>query len=137
MTVQLLIPPSTEQPAFDARALSIRERLIQYLAGENELAEFLDWYEPLSWEVAASGEAQKYPLVTDLDLTIAEFDAGHRSEDDLREMWRSLLRTTVVAAGKPPEGLQPVKTGASSEIEVRQLGVRPQPAHTRAAAGAS
>jgi hypothetical protein len=62
----------------------IREALAGYVSGEVPLAEFQEWFVPRAWEALAEGGSVS-DLVSEVELLLAEFTGGHRSEHDLRE----------------------------------------------------
>lgn len=65
----------------------IREALARYLSGEVFLKELQEWFIPRAWEVLAeSGPAAD--LVAEIELLLAEYTSGQRSESDLREAFK-------------------------------------------------
>ncbi|MGH2588319.1 MAG: hypothetical protein ACRDJE_25645 [Dehalococcoidia bacterium] len=74
----------------------IRARLDRYLAGEQSMAEFQRWFIPASWNVHRSGNPAVEGLVGEVGLLLAEFEAGDRSEDELRKHFRPLAKDRSV-----------------------------------------
>jgi len=81
----------------------IRERLVRYLAGEISLAAFQEWLVPRAWDVEQSGNAAAIELANELELRLAEYTSGHRTEAELREALLPLVRTqhSVYGASVP------------------------------------
>lgn len=88
--------------------IQIRERLLGYLNGGTDLHAFEDWFVPAAWDIEKSGACQALDLTYEVELLLAEYTNGHRSESDLREELCRLIpvyrgafgtRSTIVASG--------------------------------------
>ncbi len=80
----------------------IEKRLSQYLAGQSTLAEFHNWYIPIVWDIDAEPEGVKR-FAHRLQLFLAEFSNGDRTEDELRSaFWDVLNRNVTVIVGTTP-----------------------------------
>ena len=77
----------------------VRAQLDRYLAGEQSIAEFQRWFLPASWNVHRSGNLAAEDLVGEVGLLLAEFEAGDRSEDDLRALLNRLADDRSVRSG--------------------------------------
>jgi hypothetical protein len=73
--------------------LEIREQLDRYLAGDQSLGEFREWFIPRCWDVLDGGEDRLQELVYDVELRLAEFTNGQWTEAGLKELFQPLLRT--------------------------------------------
>ena len=73
--------------------LEIRRWLTRYLSGEISLREFEDWFVPVSWDVEKTENNFAIELAHTIELRLAEFSSGHRSEDDLQSSLRPLVQT--------------------------------------------
>ncbi len=60
--------------------------LRRYLSGELSLRDFNRWFLPASRNVHRSGNAEAERLVGDIGLALSEFQAGHRTETELRDV---------------------------------------------------
>ncbi len=70
----------------------IRDRLRRYLSHEISLDEFRDWFDSETWDVIDKCSPATQQVAGEIELRIAEFTNGHRTEDDLRAMLQSLLQ---------------------------------------------
>lgn len=59
--------------------------LVSYLAGGMTLSEFRQRFDSLSWDVAEWNSS----LVSQIELALAEFSSGHRTEAELRKVLQS------------------------------------------------
>lgn len=88
----------------------IRDCLARYLAGEISLERFQEWFVPMAWDADQSGSWSAEELANEVELRLAEFSNGDRTEAELRELFRSTLETYTMA-----EAPEPV-TSSSSEL---------------------
>ena len=65
--------------------------LAQYLNRENSLSQFRDWFDSETWDLDLETETTLGQIVGEIELRLAEFTNGHRTEDDLRYHLESLL----------------------------------------------
>lgn len=81
----------------------IYSRLSLYLAGSVSLEEFHNWLIPATWDIDAEPDKVKR-LAHRLQLLLAEFSNGDRSEEDLRSsLWDLFPCTSVtVTVGDAP-----------------------------------
>ena len=71
-------------------AQEIKNRLARYVAGNQSLEEFEDWFLPATWNLTAdNGEAGK--LASEIWLRLAEFDSGAWQETDLKDVFAEIL----------------------------------------------
>jgi len=75
---------------------AIRAQLASYLSGKSSLRQFRDWFDAETWGLAAEADSPARQLAGEIDLRIAEFTNGHRTEDDLRAMLQPLLQREPV-----------------------------------------
>ncbi len=62
----------------------IREALARYVTGDIFLKELQEWFIPRAWELLTEGAAAA-DLAAEIELLLAEYTNGQRSEQDLRE----------------------------------------------------
>jgi hypothetical protein len=65
--------------------------LATYLTGEISLSQFRDWFDAETWELDMQSDTPLGQVVGEVELRLAEFTNGHRTEDDLRYHLESLL----------------------------------------------
>lgn len=82
-------------------ANELRDTVARYLSHELSLGDLESWLIPATWEVEDYAVVE---LVRQIKLPLAEYLAGHRSEEDLRTRLESILVHYVVAMdGEAPE----------------------------------
>lgn len=65
----------------------IREALARYASGEIFLKELQEWFIPRAWELLTEG-GPAADLAAEIELLLAEYTSGQRTEDDLREAFK-------------------------------------------------
>lgn len=65
--------------------------MTQYLSGGIPLSQFRDWFDAETWHLDMEPDAPLGQIVGEIELRLAEFTNGHRTEDDLRYHLESLL----------------------------------------------
>ena len=71
----------------------IREHLVRYLSGELSLRDFNRWFMPATWNIDRSGNDDAERLVGDIGLALAELQAGHATEEQVRVLFARLVHT--------------------------------------------
>lgn len=69
----------------------IRGRLASYLAGRLSLREFHRWLIPLLWTINRQDDPIAFRKASKIALYMAEYGAGHRTEQDLRGLFGPLV----------------------------------------------
>ena len=64
----------------------IQDQLARYLAGQLSLNEFRLWLMPLLWVINRHDDPRAFRTASRIALYIAEFGAGHRTEEELRRL---------------------------------------------------
>ena len=82
----------------------IRDHLRQYLSREITLDDFRDWFDAETWDIIDKCPAATQQLAGEIELRVAEFTNGHRTEDDLRTTLQPLLDPERVANHASPKG---------------------------------
>ena len=82
----------------------IRDHLRQYLSREITLDAFRDWFDAETWDIIDKCPAATQQLAGEIELRVAEFTNGHRTEDDLRTTLQPLLDPERVANHASPKG---------------------------------
>jgi hypothetical protein len=62
----------------------IREQVSRYLANQQSLSDFNEWLIAETWNLSPEDASGLRPLFGSIERTIAEYDAGHLSVEDLR-----------------------------------------------------
>jgi hypothetical protein len=88
----------------------IRDELRLYVSGQVPLSTFEEWLVAMSWNIHQTGDVSAMRLAYEIDLRLAEYANGHRTEDELKWIFQPLLDTIVAHVG----GLPPPRTGSSS-----------------------
>lgn len=70
----------------------IRAQLGRYLNGKSSLRQFREWFDVETWGLAAESDSPARQLAGEIELRIAEFTSGHRTEEDLRSSFQALLQ---------------------------------------------
>lgn len=65
--------------------------LAKYLSREISLFQFREWFDVETWELDMQPDTPLGQTVGEIELRLAEFTNGHRTEDDLRHHLESLL----------------------------------------------
>lgn len=68
-------------------------RLIRYVIGEATLRDFNRWFVPFSWESDNWQDLEASELAARVELVLAEFSNTHRTEDEVRAAFRTMLAT--------------------------------------------
>jgi hypothetical protein len=74
----------------------IRAHLQSYVLGQESLRDFQRWFMPIVWTASDRGESTK--LMRAVELWLAEYTNGHRSESELRGLFAGLVGGTVTTA---------------------------------------
>jgi hypothetical protein len=70
----------------DSLDIQIREAVLGFISGKTDLQSFEDWFVPATWDIEKSGSpAQTFELAHEIELLLAEYTNGHRSESNLKE----------------------------------------------------
>ncbi len=106
--------------------LEIRERLSRYLNGDLSLSEFQEWFVPVAWEAQGSANDITGDLLNEIELDLAEFTSGHRSEEELRGRWLPFVRgyVTRVRIGGGPGAAYRTASGSAVEAPAVTLRLR-------------
>lgn len=81
----------------------IREKLASYLVGEISLEDFEDWFVSASWNVSQSKNQSAINMVYEIELRLAEYSDGFRSEDELKNLLRPLVENYQVELAPIPD----------------------------------
>ncbi|HLA10042.1 MAG TPA: hypothetical protein VJ023_05445 [Pyrinomonadaceae bacterium] len=74
----------------------IRAELVKYLAGEQSLDQFEDWFVQHSWNMHKDSSLSAQRLSSAIELRLAEHSSGHLSEEELRDQLRPYVVRYVV-----------------------------------------
>lgn len=68
----------------------VQRYLASYLNREISLSEFRDWFDAETWDLDMEPNTPLGQVVGEIELRLAEFTNGHRTEDELRAMLNPL-----------------------------------------------
>lgn len=77
----------------------LADELAKYLRGEISASQLRARVTAFSWGVALRGRQEERIMAGSIELVLAEFEAGHLSEEELKKELQQLLLTS----GAPPE----------------------------------
>ena len=80
---------------------SIREAVMQYIAGLVPLRGFQEWFASRTWDVGVESEELRQ-LVNEIDLLLAEFSSGHWTEEELKsklQQYRRFVQPVQAVSG--------------------------------------
>jgi len=69
----------------------LQAHLSRYLGNAITLDEIRDWFDEETWGLAGELDSPARKMAGEIELRLAEFTSGHRTEDDLRYHLESLL----------------------------------------------
>jgi hypothetical protein len=95
----------------------IREKLVIYLVEEISLEDFEDWFVSASWNVSQSKNQAAINMVYEIELRLAEYSDGFRSEDELKNYLRPLVTDYKVEIGND----QNIKMDSIAKVDWYQL----------------
>ncbi len=75
-----------------------RDELLRYLDNEIDLAGLRRWMRTTTWKLGDAHLRAASPMTGRVARYIAEFNLGHRTEDDLRQLFRDAAATVIVDA---------------------------------------
>jgi hypothetical protein len=74
----------------------IREQVSRYLANQQSLSDFNAWLIAETWNLSPEDASGVRSLFGSIELTIAEYDAGHLTIEDLRNKLGALASSPQV-----------------------------------------
>jgi hypothetical protein len=86
--------------------LTVRQKLIEYVASRISLQEFQRWFVPATWDVHLSGEQGAIDLAYRIELRLAEYTSGHLPENQLRSELGELLCRATFTVGRAVSVIQ-------------------------------
>lgn len=105
--------------------LEVRRQLARHLSDAISLDEFEDWLVPRSWNFHKEASPSLQALVSEIELLLAEFSNGHRSEEELRRALLPLV-TNYESDYRIDTGSPTVQTSSGSNVSESLLKYRPQ-----------
>lgn len=73
--------------------LEIHYQLVKYLAAEQTLSDFRNWFDASTWDIEQSGLSQDaLDIVGEIELRLSEFSNGHITETELQQKLLPLAR---------------------------------------------
>ena len=98
----------------------LRQELARYLKGQCTLKDFEDWFVARSWNFSQNSNPSLQKLVSQIELSIAEFSNGDWTENELRQQFGIFMTTCEI--GYHPFGGEilaenvPTHTGSGSSV---------------------
>lgn len=107
---------------------SVREHLASYLAGEEPLHDFQEWFAPRAWDVAREASLEAHELVQEINLSLAEFTSGHLTAVELAQRLRPLVESyrsiPSVQTASSAKSIRPaVAARSSASADIRLVAV--------------
>jgi hypothetical protein len=68
----------------------VQRYLSAYLNRKISLSQFRDWFDVETWDLDLQPETALGQTVGEIELRLAEFTNGHRTEDELRDLLQPL-----------------------------------------------
>ena len=99
----------------------LRQELARYLKGQCKLKDFEDWFVPRSWDFNRNTNPSLQKLVSQIELSIAEFSNGDWSEVELRQQFGILMTNYEIdyhpfSGGTSVENVS-IHTGTGSSVQ--------------------
>jgi len=70
----------------------VQRHLANYLSSEISLSRFRDWFDVETWDLDLQSDTPLGQFVGEIELRLAEFTNGHRTEQELRDQLQALLQ---------------------------------------------
>lgn len=97
----------------------IQELVRRYLDNEISLRDFQVQFAAKSWDVEAHQDPAAEALVYEIELRLAEYTSGHRTEAELQELLWPIIVVRVYPGSPEPE---PMRTGSSTDFITEEDG---------------
>ena len=98
----------------------LRQELGRYLKRHCTLKDFEDWFVPRSWDFNQNTNPSLQKLVSQIELSIAEFSNGDWTENELRQQFANFITTCEVEynpfRGNTLAENVPTHTGSGSSV---------------------
>ena len=93
--------------------LDTYRHLVAYLCGSDSLRNFREWFDAATWEHEAESD-----LIGQIELGLAELSSGHRTESELKEIFRNFASnlTLEIAPFRETVMLR-ITTGANNQLK--------------------
>ena len=93
--------------------LQTYNRIVGYLSGNLSLSNFREWFDSNTWEHTGDSD-----LLGQIELYLAEFSSGHRSEPEFKEMLHSYLPDLTLHLDPFSEARETVVTSANNALRM-------------------
>jgi hypothetical protein len=103
----------------------IRVELVKYLANEQSLDDFEDWFVQHSWDMHKDSDLSAQRLAAAIEVPLAEHSNGHLSEEELRDQLRPYVVRYVVTlsfASSEVDNIEVESSGTSQAIPLSLVG---------------
>lgn len=98
-------------------AMQIRQAIVRYLASETTLDDFAEWFAAASQSAIETADSSTESIVAEVRLLLAEFGRGDRTEAELQDEFRCVIREPVVVPlQSASEGVVSTQSGSSSTV---------------------
>lgn len=105
--------------------LEVRRQLVCYLSKKISLDDFEDWLVPRSWNFHKESSPSLQALIAEIELLLAEFSNGHRTEKELKQALLPLV-TNYELDYRMDTRFPAVQTSSGSSVLESLLKYRPQ-----------
>lgn len=95
-----------------------------YVSGEITLQAFEEWFIPATWDIRKIPDAETLGLIREIQLLMAEYSSGDRSEDNLKGTLSALLPVPMIvvesstAVAQPSGRRRPATSAQNQPVEV-------------------
>ncbi len=83
-------------------ALQVRQQMGQFVAGQQSLTQFEDWFVSAFWSGELGLDAATRDFGYEIELWLAEYSNGDWTEAELKEMFRQFVSRYVVSPEPAP-----------------------------------
>jgi hypothetical protein len=94
----------------------LNNQLVKYLASETSLERFRDWFDSSTWDMHLTSDQPTQDLAAEIELRLAEYTNGHRTEGELRTTLLPLV--TLQIYGQPAFGITSTSATAMSRAAI-------------------
>lgn len=109
--------------------LQIHEQLTRYVNGTISLSAFREWFSPQAWNIDQRADISVARMVHEIDLALAEFDHGDWTEEEVNQLFASLIAQNSLIYFREAPWIQVLTSSVlgSPRLQLSQLIVTDQP----------
>jgi hypothetical protein len=92
------------------------QHLVRYISGNESLYSFRQWYDAATWD----NEVWESDLASQLELLLAEFSSGHRTEAELKDVLSEAITHAIIPIELfKPGTVSVVTTGSANPAAIK------------------